>query len=195
MVMENSIFVLVLTILFSFCASINKLTNKAIHYAIAGQNEMIVSNGLGLPARTNPTPDGGKKLIYQYFTKGMFSTPCKSRVTYRTNKTPDKREGIILYGGVNTATYLSKIAVVSIHKAYVQLANIEMLNNNWELAEKHLDRWHKIQPGYEELYESFILLSLFQGDKETAKYFVNKCLANKPENDFVRDIKETFRNN
>jgi len=83
---------------------------------------MIVFNRLGLPTRTITTSDGGKKLIYKYFTMGMFLTPYKSRVTYRTNKdAPGKREGLILRGGVNTATYLSKIAVCIIFNFWINI--------------------------------------------------------------------------
>ena len=81
------------------------MTNDAIYHAIVVQDEMIVYKRLGMPARITTTPDGGKKMTYEYFSKGMFTTTHKSRVTYSTKKNPfGDSEGLIIHGGVNTVT-------------------------------------------------------------------------------------------
>jgi len=78
------------------------------------------------------------------------------------------------------------------YKAYVDLANLQMLKNNLDLAQEYIDKCYSIKPDCLELYKSFILLSLFQGDTEMAEYFVNRCLSNDPEDTFAQDIKRDF---
>lgn len=102
---KNSQFLVILAIFYGSCTSINKMTNEAIHYAIVEQNEKIIYKRMGMPARTSATPDGGKKMTYEYFTKGMYTTPYKSRVTYSPKKDVfGNREGLTIRGGVNTVT-------------------------------------------------------------------------------------------
>jgi hypothetical protein len=103
--MKTSTILIVLTVLLTKCASVNKMTNNAIYHAIVGQNEMTVYKRLGVPANTVSTSDGGKKLIYEYYGKGMYTTPYKSRVTYSPKKDAlGNSEGLIFRGGVNTVT-------------------------------------------------------------------------------------------
>jgi len=58
------------------------MSNEAIHHAIVGQNEMIVRSRLGFPVRSIQTQDGGKKFIYEMKSKGIFTNPDKSKVTF-----------------------------------------------------------------------------------------------------------------
>lgn len=78
------------------------------------------------------------------------------------------------------------------HEAYVELANIQMINNNLKQAESYLDKCFKINPDCEELHESFILLTLYQGDLNTAKFLVARFMANNPKSSFAQDIKKDF---
>ncbi|WP_340113571.1 tetratricopeptide repeat protein [Maribellus mangrovi] len=80
-------------------------------------------------------------------------------------------------------------------EAFVELANIEMINDNFKTAEELLDKCFKINPDCVEMYESAILLSLFQGDIGTAKYYVKRILVDDPENSFALDIERDFLNN
>ncbi|MFV0265578.1 MAG: hypothetical protein ACK5HT_00420 [Draconibacterium sp.] len=57
------------------------MANEAIHYAIVGQNEKIIFKRLGAPSSVTNTSDGGKEMLYEYQSKGMFTTPNKSKLT------------------------------------------------------------------------------------------------------------------
>lgn len=103
--MKTSTILIVLAVLLTKCASVNKMTNNAIYHSIVGQNEMTVYKRLGVPANTVSTSDGGKKLIYEYYGKGMYATPYKSRVIYNPKKDAlGNSEGLIIHGGANTVT-------------------------------------------------------------------------------------------
>ena len=45
---------------------------------------------------------------------------------------------------------------------------------------------------YPPLYQSFILLSLYRGDFETARFFIERLLKNEPDNLFADNIKKDF---
>ncbi len=78
------------------------------------------------------------------------------------------------------------------YQAYVELANIEMIRTNYDLAEEYLDKCFKLKKDYPKMTQSFILLSLFQGEIGTASYFVNKLLLNEPDNSFALELKNAF---
>ncbi len=80
--MKNPLILIVLTIMFNACTSINRLSNEAIYHAVVGQYENDIYNRLGMPTETQRTPDGGKKLIYEMHSKGMVSNPNKSKLTF-----------------------------------------------------------------------------------------------------------------
>lgn len=122
--MKNLLFLLVLTILLSSCASINKMANESIHNAIIGQNEMIVYKRLGMPSRVEHTRDGGKIMIYEFYSKGMFLTPNKSELTFYnydylngTSTFP----GITLRSGVNTVTNDPKYTIYPTNVSYLKV--------------------------------------------------------------------------
>lgn len=82
MVMKTSQCLFILAFLLSSCASITRLSNNAIYHTIVGQTEFTVYERLGPPARTLQTKDGEKKLVYEYHSKGMFTHPNKSKLTF-----------------------------------------------------------------------------------------------------------------
>ena len=148
--MKNTLFLLVLTILFSSCATINKMTNEAIHYAIVGQNEMIVYSRLGLPARTIQTPDGEKKLIYELHSRGMFTTPNKSRttLTYSGDMGHHDKHLNIHYSSVDTRTNESIYTIYQEDTSFLEV----FLNNEGNCVRfQH----NMTRPQLEQFYERF----------------------------------------
>ena len=120
--MKNLIFLLVLTILLNSCASTNKMANESIHNAIVGQNEMIVFERLGVPTRVEHARDGGKVMIYESYSKGMYLTPYKSKVTYNANKDiVGNREGFTFTSGVNTVTNDPKYTIYEKNISYLKV--------------------------------------------------------------------------
>ena len=122
--MINTLFLLVLTILFSSCATTNKMTNEAIHYAIVGQNEMTLYKRLGVPARTILAPDGGKIWMYEYYSKDMYTPPHKSNLTSTHAEALNSRNstpGITIRTGVNTETNTPKYIIHSTNVTYLKV--------------------------------------------------------------------------
>lgn len=75
--MKKMLFLLVITILLTFCATSNKMANKAFYHALIGQDETTVCSRLGAPTDIVTSSGGGKILIYEFYTKGMFDMPEK----------------------------------------------------------------------------------------------------------------------
>ena len=136
--MKNLLFLLVLTILLNSCASTNKMANESIHNAIIGQNEMIVFNRLGTPTRVEHFRDGGKVMIYESFSKGMYLTPYKSKFSFT--------DGIILSGEkykvTNDPDYTIYQRNVSYLKVYLdKQGNCVRLEQN--LPQEQLEIYHE----------------------------------------------------
>ena len=58
------------------------MTSEALYYAIVGQDEITVRNRLGAPTRTVKVSDGGKKLVYEFYSKGAPASMNKSKLTF-----------------------------------------------------------------------------------------------------------------
>ena len=95
----------IMVVLFTACTTTNKIASESFHHALVGQNESTIYSRLGPPTKTIADPGGGKVLIYEHYSKGMFLTPNKSKVTYsaRTDMSGN-REGLTYNSGVNTVT-------------------------------------------------------------------------------------------
>lgn len=120
--MRNSLLLLVLTILLCFCASTSKIHNEALHYALVGQNETTIYSRLGAPLRTIPAPEGEKVMIYEFYSKGMFVTPNKSRITYNASRNSiGNPAGLTFKDGVNTVTNDSKYTVYQKDMSYLKV--------------------------------------------------------------------------
>ena len=100
--MKNLLLLLVMSILFTSCATTNKMTDKEFRHALVGQNEMNIYSKFGPPTRTITASDGGKIMIYEFYSKGMYLTPYKSKITYNANKDLlGNRKGLTFNSGVN----------------------------------------------------------------------------------------------
>lgn len=147
-VMKNLLFLLVLTILFTACASTNKVANESLHNAIIGQNEIIVLKRLGMPARVEHTSDGGKVMIYEYFSKGMYLTPYnKPAINYNYNKNLlGETQGLTYTSNTNTVTNDPKYTVYSTNVSYLKVhmdnqGNAIRIEQN--LPQEQLDIYHE----------------------------------------------------
>lgn len=147
--MKNLLLFLILTILFISCATSNRMTNKAIHHAIIGQNEKTIYSRLGIPTRTIPSPDQGKIMIYEYYAKGKFTTPYNSSVNYNSDMDLlGNREGFTFTSVVNTVTNDTKYTIYDTNVSYLKI----YLNNqkNCVKFEQNLPREQ-----FEIFYENF----------------------------------------
>lgn len=120
--MRNSFLVLALSILFCFCTTTTRLTNEAFQYALVGQNEMTISSRLGAPIRKIPDSDGGQVMIYEFYSKGMFLTPYKSRVTYNAARNiAGNRQGLTFTSGVTRVTNDPKYTIYQNDVSYLKV--------------------------------------------------------------------------
>lgn len=119
--MKKSLLFLLLTILLLACASTNRMYNEALHYALVGQNESALYSRLGIPVRTIPASGGQKIMIYEFYSKGMFETPYKSKVTYNAaGNTLENPRGITV-NTVSTLTNDEKYTVYQKDISYLKL--------------------------------------------------------------------------
>jgi hypothetical protein len=117
MVMKKSQFILVIAILFTSCATTNKMANKAFYHALVGQNEMTVYSRLGAPTNIVTSGDGGRILIYEFYTKGMFVVPEVGEPTGNSLGFTDKKTGAIYdiktYSNNNSSSNISYLTDVN----------------------------------------------------------------------------------
>ncbi len=145
--MKNLLSILVLSVILNSCASTNKIANESIRNAIIGQNEMIVCKRMGMPSRIVPASDGGKIMIYEYYSKGMYLTPNKSAVTYNANRdlTGD-REGFVLTLGKNIAANDSKFTIYPTNVSYLKVyidSQGNAVRYEQNLPQEQLDIYHE----------------------------------------------------
>lgn len=104
-VMKNLLLVLGMIIFITSCSTTNKMADDTFRQALVGQNEMSIYARLGPPKRTIPAPGGGKIMVYEFYTKDMYLTPNKSKVTYHAGKDIlGNSKGLTYTSGVNTVT-------------------------------------------------------------------------------------------
>ncbi|QGY46879.1 hypothetical protein GM418_25435 [Maribellus comscasis] len=148
--MKNSLFLIVLTILFNSCTTITKLSNEAIHFAIVGQNEIVVYKRLGVPAKVIQTPDGGRKLIYELHSRGTPATLNKSKLTFNYSGDMGTPEPHLSwkYSSVNTETNSPEYTIYSGDTSVLEV----FLNSAGECV-RFLHNLNRSQ--LEQFYESF----------------------------------------
>jgi len=145
--MKKSTFFLVITFIFNSCATTNKMIDEAFHDALIGQNEMTIYARVGKPTSIAPGPDGGKIIIYEFSSKGMYSTPYKSSVTYNTKKDiTGNRQGWTYTSNVNTVTNDPKYTVYPTNVSYLNIyldkqGNCFQFEQN--LPQEQLDIYHE----------------------------------------------------
>ena len=98
------------------------MADEVFQNAIAGQNEMTIYSRVGRPTSITPTPDGGKVMIYEYYSKCMYTTPYKSKVTYSSKQDiTGNREGLTFNSGTNTATNDPKYTIYEKNVSYLKV--------------------------------------------------------------------------
>lgn len=146
--MKNLLFLVVLTFLINSCVTTTKSTSKAINNDIIGQNEMVILKRLGVPTRVEHTRDGGKVMIYESTSKGMFLTPYnKPAITYNFKKNlVGERQGLTYTSNVNTAVNDPKYTIyptnISYFKVYInEHGNAIRIEQN--MSQEQLDIYHE----------------------------------------------------
>jgi len=138
---------LAVSILLTSCATTNKMTDKEFRNALVGQNEMNIYSRLGPPVRTITSSDGGKIMIYEFYTKGMYLTPNKSKVTYKVNKDLfGNRQGLTFNSGVNTVTNAPQYTIYQNNVSYLMVFLDKQGNCvrfEQDLPQEQLDIFHE----------------------------------------------------
>jgi hypothetical protein len=91
--MKKIPFLLMISTLFTFCATSYKMADKAFYHALVGQNVMTVYSRIGAPTNIGTSWDGGKIFIYEFYTKGMFVVPEVGEPTGNSLSFTDKKTG------------------------------------------------------------------------------------------------------
>jgi len=135
---KNLLSIMIFSLLFFSCKTTKQGTNESIRNAIVGQNEAVVRARLGEPTRTIPASNGGKIMVYDFYSKGMYLTPYKSKVSYQ--------HGIILSGDkykiTNSPEYTIYQMNVSHLKVYLDKHG-KCLRFDHTLPQEQLDVYHE----------------------------------------------------
>ncbi len=119
--MKNAI-ILVAFVVFAGCSTSRSLYDQTFDKALIGQNEMIIYSRMGQPTRIENAPRGGKVLVYEFDTKGMFLTPYKSALKYSAKPTPTgERQGWSYTFGENTAANDPKYTIYQTNVSYFKV--------------------------------------------------------------------------
>lgn len=139
-----------LTILLGACASLNRMTNEALYHAIVGQNEMTIHNRLGTPTRTIQVPGGGKKLVYEFYSKGPPTSLNKSKLTFDYSGDMVHQEPHLKwkYSSASTKTNASEYTIYEKDTSVLEV----FLNNKGQCV-RFQHNMNKSQ--LEQLYKSF----------------------------------------
>lgn len=136
-----------MSMLFTTCATSNKMTDKEFKHALVGQNEMNIYAKLGPPIRTITSSDGGKIMIYEFYTKGVFLTPYKSKITYNANKNMQgNRQGFTFNSGVNTVTNDPQYTIYQKNVSYLKVfldKEGNCVRFEQDLPQEQLDIYHE----------------------------------------------------
>lgn len=130
------------------CASSTKSTSKSFDNEMIGQNELDVLKALGVPTNVEHTNDGGKIMIYESRSKGMFLTPYnKPAINYNTTRDMNgQMQGLTFTSNTNTAVNNPKYTIhssnVSFLKVYIdENGNVVSVEQN--MSPEQLEIYHK----------------------------------------------------
>jgi hypothetical protein len=129
------------------CSS-SKRTNSVFNDAIIGENEMVVLKRLGVPTRVEHISNGGKVMIYESTSKGMFLTPYnKPAISYNFNKNMvGERQGITYTSNTNTAVNDPKYTVypnsTSYFKVYINKHG-DAVRIEQNMSQEQLEIYHE----------------------------------------------------
>lgn len=145
--MKNILLVLVMTILVASCSTTNKMADDTFRQALVGQNEMSIYARLGPPKRTIAAPEGGKIMVYEFYTKDMYLTPNKSKVTYNAGKDMfGNSKGLTYTSGVNTVTNDPRYTIYQKNVSYLKVfldKQGNCIRFEQDLPQEQLDFYHE----------------------------------------------------
>ncbi len=118
--MKNTFLLIVLSVCIVACTSTTRLTNKAISYALVTQKENVAQALLGPPARTVPLPDGGKVLVYEYYSYEFVGRRDPRSKSYRVDEFGDSH-GFEIDDVFNTLAYDSRDATYDRNSNYLEV--------------------------------------------------------------------------
>lgn len=119
--MKNVLIRCVFIILFYSCATTYNMTTEAFNHALIGHSEDTIYSRLGIPSEIISTLEGGKIMVYEYYSKGMYTNPYKSRITFNPNlDMSGQREGFV-FKSRSIATNKPEYTIYDIETSYLKL--------------------------------------------------------------------------
>lgn len=144
--MKNSL-LLILLLIFTTCSTTNNLYDEVFDNALIGQSEMKIYSRLGKPGRIESTKGGGKVLVYEFDSKGMYLTPYRSAIKYDPSPNAvGERQGWSYTFGEYTAANDPKYTVyqtkVSYFKVYLNKEGT-CIRYEQDMPREQLDIYHE----------------------------------------------------
>lgn len=112
-----------LLVLLMSCATTNNAPSSSFQKAIVGENEMVVLERMGVPTRVEHMRDGGKVMVYESLSKGMFLTPYnKPSVWYSSEKNGvGETQGLTFTSNTNTAVNDPKYTIYPTYESFIKV--------------------------------------------------------------------------
>jgi hypothetical protein len=146
-IMKSPHFIIILMLMMFSCSTTNKLYDEVFDNALIGQKEMKIYARLGKPTKTEAVRGGGKVLIYEFDSKGMYLTPYKSAIKYDATVNPSgERQGWTYTFGEYTAANDPKYTIYQRKVSFLKVfLNREGTCTRYEqnLPQEQLDIYHE----------------------------------------------------
>ncbi len=120
--MKNFILIMGIVLILFSCSTSRNTIDQSFDNALIGRNEMAIYKLLGAPTRIESASDGGKIFIYEAYSKGMYLTPNKSKITYNAQTDPAGNiKGWTFTSNVNTATNDPEYTIYQQNQSYLKV--------------------------------------------------------------------------
>lgn len=120
--MKNPLYLILLLFIIISCSHTRNVYDVSLNNALIGKDQISIYNELGAPKRIEFTPDGGKIMVYETTSKGMFLTPFKSALKYDAEPTPGgEPRGWYLSLGEHLAANDPKYTVYPTEVSYLKI--------------------------------------------------------------------------
>ncbi len=119
--MKNLFLLLILSLLFSFCATTKKTSNNAMNNALLGQNELVVLKSLGAPSNVIHTNGEEKVIVYEHLSEGPSLGHNNSNNSQIAGQNKSNSSGLTFTSNVNKAANDPNYSIYQKNVTYLKI--------------------------------------------------------------------------
>lgn len=145
--MKSPLYLILLSIITLSCSHARNVYDVSLNQALIGKDQISIYNELGAPKKIEFTADGGKIMIYESTSKGMFLTPYRSPLKYDAEPNPTGEPGgwHLTFGehlAANDPKYTIYPTEVSYLKIYIDKHG-KCVKYDQNMTQEQLDIYHE----------------------------------------------------